>query len=209
MGCRDEGFGPSRAAPWRAGANESTTLTVSHDVQLEGTPLKAGTYALFLELAKIGPWTWILSSNPGWGAFQYDSNDVVLRVPATPQDAPFTEFLTYGFDDRLPSSATAYLQWENKRLPLRIDVPNVNALYVTQMGKDLRAWAGFNYQNWQTAAQFAAANKVESGRGAGLGGQGDLGAVPECRAGAHGLLDAANEGGRADRDGTRYGRRHR
>lgn len=62
-GLYDEGFGPSRAAPWRAGANESTTLTVSHDVQLEGTPLKAGTYALFLELAKTGPWTWILSSN--------------------------------------------------------------------------------------------------------------------------------------------------
>ena len=60
-GLYDEGFGPSRAAPWRAGANESTTLTVSHDVQLEGTPLKAGTYALFLELAKTGPWTWILS----------------------------------------------------------------------------------------------------------------------------------------------------
>ena len=30
-----------------------------------------------------------------------------------------------------------------------------------QMGKDLRAWAGFNYQNWQAAAQFAAANKVD------------------------------------------------
>lgn len=159
-GLYDEGFGPSRAAPWRAGANESTTLTVSHDVRLEGKALKAGTYALFLELAKTGPWTWILSSNPGWGAFQYDSNDVVLRIAATPQDAPFTEFLTYGFDNRLPSSATAYLQWENKRIPLHIDVPNVNELYATQMGKDLRAWAGFNYQNWQAAAQFAAANKV-------------------------------------------------
>ena len=39
-------------------------------------------------------------------------------------------------------------------------MPNVNELYAVQMGKDLRAWAGFNYQNWQAAAQFAAANKV-------------------------------------------------
>ena len=39
-------------------------------------------------------------------------------------------------------------------------MPNVNELYARQMGKDLRAWAGFNYQNWQAAAQFAAANKV-------------------------------------------------
>ncbi len=159
-GLYDEGFGPSRAAPWRAGANESTILTVSHDVMIEGKPLKAGSYALFLELAKSGPWTWILSNNPGWGAFQYDPKDVVLRASTTPQEATFTEFLTYGFDNRLPNSATAYLQWENKRVPLKIDVPNVNELYAQQMGKELRGWAGFSYQNWQAAAQFAADNKV-------------------------------------------------
>lgn len=159
-GLYDEGFGPSTAAPWRAGANESTTLTVTHDVQVEGKPLRSGTYALFLELAKSGPWTWIISSNPGWGAFQYDSSEVVLRLPVTPEDAPFTEFLTYGFDNRLPNSATAYLQWESKRIPLRIDVPNVNELYSVEMGKELRGWAGFDYRNWQMAAQFAADNRV-------------------------------------------------
>jgi tetratricopeptide (TPR) repeat protein len=159
-GLYDEGFGPSRAAPWRAGANETTTLTVSHDVQIDGKTLRAGTYALFLELASSGPWTWIVSTNPGWGAFQFDSSEVALRVSVTPADAPFTEFLTYAFDNRLPNSATAYLQWENKRIPLRIDVPNVNELYAIQMGKELRSWPGFNYQNWQAAAQFAAATKV-------------------------------------------------
>ena len=99
-GLYDEGFGPSRAAPWRAGANESTTLTVSHDVQLGGTPLKAGTYALFLELAKTGPWTWILSSNPGWGAFQYDPEDVVLRVATTSPGATISGGSASGFTAR-------------------------------------------------------------------------------------------------------------
>jgi tetratricopeptide (TPR) repeat protein len=160
FGLYDEGFGPSRAAPWRAGANESTLLTLSHDVMIGGKAVRAGSYALFLELAKDGPWTWILSSNPGWGAFQYDPKDVVLRVQAPPQDAPFTEFLTYSFDNRLPNSATATLQWENKRVSLRIDVPNINELYAEEMGRELRAWAGFNYLNWQAAAQFAANNKV-------------------------------------------------
>ena len=28
----DQGFGPSKAAPWRAGANENTTIKFSHDV---------------------------------------------------------------------------------------------------------------------------------------------------------------------------------
>src|SRR5690348_17632192 len=46
----DEGFGPSHATPWRAGANESTTISVSHDVKVEGKELKAGTYALFLDV---------------------------------------------------------------------------------------------------------------------------------------------------------------
>src|SRR5689334_20152242 len=45
-GLIDEGFGPSNAAPWRAGANESTTITVSDDVAIGGQPLKAGTYSL-------------------------------------------------------------------------------------------------------------------------------------------------------------------
>ena len=160
-GLYDEGFGPSHAAPWRAGANESTIITLSHDVKVEGKDLRAGTYALFLELANNAPWTWIFSNNPGWGAFQYEPGDEVLRVSVTPQDAAFTEFLTYGFDNRLPNAATAYLQWENKRVPLRIDVPNVNELYAQQMGRELQAWPGFDYRRWQQAAQFAANNKVD------------------------------------------------
>ena len=157
----DEGFGPSHATPWRAGANESTTISFSHDVKLEGKDVSAGTYALFLAVAPTGPWTLILSRNIGWGSFQYDQANDALRVPVTPQDAPFTEFLTYAFTDRLPYSAVAFLQWENKRIPFRIDVPNVNDLYIAQIRKDLQAWPGFNYQNWQTAAQFAVANNVD------------------------------------------------
>ncbi|HEU5217554.1 MAG TPA: DUF2911 domain-containing protein, partial [Gemmatimonadales bacterium] len=162
FGFFDDGFGPSRATPWRAGANETTTITVSHDVKVEGKDLKAGTYGLFLELQPSAPWTWIFSrDSAGWGSFQYDSSRDVLRVPVTPTEAPFTEFLTYGFDNREPNAAVAYLQWENKRVPLKIDVPNVNELYVAQMHSDLLSWPGFNYQNWQAAAQFAANNGVD------------------------------------------------
>jgi len=156
----DEGFGPTKGAPWRAGANESTSITFSNDVKVEGKELKAGTYALFLDVEKAGPWNWVFSHQIGWGSFQYDPKDDALRVAVTPQDAPFTEFLTYGFDARYPNSAVAYLQWENKRIPLKIEVPNVNELYVSKMRQDLLSWAGFNYQDWQTAAQFCADNKI-------------------------------------------------
>jgi tetratricopeptide (TPR) repeat protein len=156
----DEGFGPTKGAPWRAGANESTAITFSNDVKVEGKDLKAGTYALFLDVEKDGPWNWVLSSHLGWGSFQYDPHEDVLRLAVTPQDAPFTEFLTYGFDERHPDSAVAYLQWEKKRIPLKIEVPDVNALYVAKMRQELQSWQGFNYQDWQTAAQFCADNKL-------------------------------------------------
>ena len=159
-GLFDEGFGPSHAAPWRAGANESTTITFSHDVNVEGKSLKAGSYALFLELDKAGPWTWIFSDQPGWGSYQYDPKHEIARVAVSPQEAPYTEFLTYGFDERRADSAVAFLQWEKKRVPLKIGVPNVDELYVAAMRKELLGWPGFNYQNWQTAAQFCADHKI-------------------------------------------------
>ena len=163
-GLFDDGFGPVTATPWRAGANETTTISFSHNVNIDGKEIKAGTYALFLELQKDGPWTWIFNTQAdGWGSFQYDSSKDVLRVAVTPQSAPFTEFLTYDFDDRLPNSAVAYLHWEQKRIAFKIDVPDVNALYVAQMRKDLEAWPGFNYQNWAAAALFAANNKIDLG----------------------------------------------
>lgn len=157
----DEGFGPSHATPWRVGANESTTISLSHNVKIEGKDLKAGTYALFLDVEKTGPWTWIFSNSAkGWGSYQYDPKNDVLRVPVNPVDAPYTEFLTFGFDERRPDSTVAYLQWEKKLIPFKIDVPNITQLYVDQIREDLLTWPGFNYQNWQNAAQFCADNKV-------------------------------------------------
>ncbi|MEP7340155.1 MAG: hypothetical protein ABI977_20650 [Acidobacteriota bacterium] len=37
---------------------------------------------------------------------------------------------------------------------------HINELYVAQMRMELQGWPGFNYQNWQTAAQFCADNKI-------------------------------------------------
>jgi tetratricopeptide (TPR) repeat protein len=159
-GLFDDGFGPATAAPWRAGANETTTVSFSHDVKIGGRDVRAGTYALFLELQPSGPWTWILSTQIGWGAYQYDPKYDVVRVTATPEAAPYTEFLTYGFDDRRLDSAVAFLQWEKRRVALKIDVPDSRQLYVDQIRKDLLGWPGFNYQNWQNAAQFCADNKI-------------------------------------------------
>ena len=157
----DDGYGPSRATPWRTGANETTTITFSHDVKIDGKDLAAGTYGLFLELEKSGPWTWIFSHDSrGWGSFQYDPKNDALRVTAEPQEAPYTEFMTFGFDERRPDSALAYLQWEKKRIAFHINVPNINDLYLAEIRNQLQSWPGFKYQNWQAAAQFCLMRKM-------------------------------------------------
>lgn len=161
FGFIDQGFGPSKAAPWRAGANENTIFTVSHDVKIEGKDLKAGTYGLFLVVAKEGPYTWIFSKNhSSWGSYFYDPKEDALRVDVMPLDAPHKEWLTFGFEDKLPSSTNAYLRWEKKRIPFKIEVPNINEVYVSKMREELRSATGFKQENWITAAQFCAQNKI-------------------------------------------------
>ena len=95
----DEGFGPTHAAPWRAGANENTTISFSHDVKIDGKDLRAGTYALFLDLEPSGPWNWIFSTQAtGWGklSVQHPANDA-LRVATTPGNSPVHRVLDVRF----------------------------------------------------------------------------------------------------------------
>jgi hypothetical protein len=157
----NQGFGTSKAAPWRAGANENTTITFSHDVKIGGKDVKAGTYGLFLDVEKDGPWNWILSkSSTSWGSFFYDEKDDVLRTASTPTDAPYTEWLTYGFEDRETNKTTVYLQWENKKVAFKVEVPNINDYYITTIRQELKSSPGFSSDNWVNAAQFCVQNKI-------------------------------------------------
>ena len=163
----DQGYGTSKAAPWRAGANENTTISFSHDVKIGGKDVKAGKYGLFLDVEKDGPWTWILSKDANsWGSYFFNPDLDVVRVQASPQDCEYTEWLTFTFTDRQPNTATASLQWETKRIGLKIDVPNINQLYVETMKEELRGTtAGFQHESYLTAAGFCAQNKVDLEQG--------------------------------------------
>jgi tetratricopeptide (TPR) repeat protein len=155
-GLTNLGFGTTPAGPWRAGANENTVFTVSHDVMVQGEKLAAGRYGLHMIAAEDGNWTVIFSHNStSWGSFFYDPEEDALRVPTRAEKAPFREWLTYDFVDRQPSEATLALHWEELRVPFTISVPNRTELYLTGIRNDLRDSPGFTWQNWNTAAQFA------------------------------------------------------
>jgi hypothetical protein len=71
---------------WRAGADEATEITFSKDCIIEGRPLKAGTYTLFVRPG-ANEWQIILNSKLGqWGSFGYekvkDQNVLVFPIAA-------------------------------------------------------------------------------------------------------------------------------
>jgi tetratricopeptide (TPR) repeat protein len=154
-GLAPNNFGTATQMPWRAGANENTTVAITHDVLVQGKPLAAGTYGLHIVPQESGPWTVIFSrDSTSWGSFFYDPAHDALRVEATPEKASFREWLSYDFDDRERASATLALHWEELRLPVRIEVPDLTALYIDALGKELRSSPGFSWQSWNAAATF-------------------------------------------------------
>lgn len=160
-GLTNLGFGTSTAAPWRAGANENTTITFSHNVKVGEKDLKAGTYGLHLIVEQDKPWTYIFSNNSSsWGSFFYDAKEDAARVQSNATDNTYTEYLSFGFEDRKPESAVAYLTWENKKIPFTIEVPNANDIYLATIRDELRGSSGFTFQNYVGAANFCVTNKV-------------------------------------------------
>ena len=152
-GIHDLGFN-NRKGPWRAGANENTVLSVSHPVKIEGKLLPAGRYGVHM-IAGPGDWTLILSKNASaWGSFTYDEAEDALRVTVKPEKAPYREWLTYDFTERKTDRATVALAWEELRVPFTIVVDDMPSLYIDNLRSELRGGAGFNWQNWSTAAQY-------------------------------------------------------
>lgn len=148
-------------SPWRAGANENTTISFSHDVQVEGKPLKAGIYGFHL-IPGQEDWIVIFSSNSSaWGSFSYLPSQDVLRVTVKAKVCDeFNEFLTYDFIDRLQNSCTARLKWEKLQIPFKISVPNGDDLYVQRLRDEMTSNKGFAWQNAVAAANFCAQRKL-------------------------------------------------
>jgi hypothetical protein len=106
--------------PWakvyRAGANEATTFTTDKDIQVEGQPLPAGTYAFFVVPQENGSWTVIFNKTAKqWGAFKYDQSKDQLRVTVSTKVIPLQERLIYVITDSGFS-----MNWETTSVPVSI-----------------------------------------------------------------------------------------
>ena len=106
-GFADQGHGTSYSAPWRAGANENTTMSFSHPVTIEGkTCCLPGTYGFFIALGETESTLIFSKINNSWGSFYYDSTQDALRVKVKNEELDESvEWLKYEFTDETPSSA--------------------------------------------------------------------------------------------------------
>ena len=158
-GFNNLGFGLSSAdnpSPWRAGADQNTTFTFSHDVKIEGQDLTAGKYGFFVAPAEEGAWTVIFSNdNNHWGSFFYKEENDALRVEVDAEDASHHEWLTYEFIDRQSTSTTVALMWADKKLPIKIELADPVGAHMAQIESELNNQPGFSFQNLMTAARYA------------------------------------------------------
>ncbi len=145
---------------WRAGANENTVLTFSKAVKLGGTVLDAGSYGLHMIPTKAD-WTIILSTNAtSWGSYFYKQEEDAVRFTVTPRQGEFTEWLQYEFSDLTDTSGVLSLRWEKLRIPIVISVDTRAQILAHARDEYLRGLAGFSWQGFNQAAQYALQSKT-------------------------------------------------
>ena len=115
-----ERYADGKPFPWRAGANENTTIELNNDVKIEGSALPAGKYSIHM-IPSEAEWIIIFNKKSNqWGSFSYDESADALRVTVTPVEAPFEEFLTYRFGSITDNSVVGFLHWEKLKIPFQI-----------------------------------------------------------------------------------------
>jgi hypothetical protein len=154
VGFTDQGFGNTKEAPWRAGANESTTIEFSTDVTIEDQPLAAGRYGFFIAYGSDECTLIFSRDNSSWGSFYYDPSKDALRVKVKPAvNDQSTEWLKYEFSNETDNSAVINLKWEKLVIPFTVRVDIIKT-QLASFRNELQTERGFFWQPWQTAAQW-------------------------------------------------------
>ncbi len=104
---------------WRTGANEAPELVLYKDFNLNGTIIKAGSYAL-LTIPGEKEWTIILNSDLNtWGSYYYNEENDIARITVSNTYANDSlEAFSIAFEGE-DGNVTLYIGWDT----LRVSVP--------------------------------------------------------------------------------------
>src|SRR2546423_9070476 len=109
---------------WHPGADSATRIVFSRDVIVEGKPLRAGEYSLWLIPRERAPWTLIFSRAAHVFHKPYPgARFEVLRVDVAPVQASPMESLAIYFPSVLRDEATMQVHWGTTALPIHITAP--------------------------------------------------------------------------------------
>jgi tetratricopeptide (TPR) repeat protein len=164
-GWTKQGFGNNLESPWRAGANENTTITFSSPAKVEGKDVPAGTYGLFFVINQDNSGEVILSKDSrSWGSFWYVAANDQARAPIKIRDIAHTETLTYDFINADKNSSEMVLNWEKKQFPVKITFA-VDDLVMANAAEQLKGTVGFTWQGYASAANYALQNNTNTEQG--------------------------------------------
>lgn len=137
--------------PWRTGANEATTFTVTDEIQVEGKKLPAGTYSFFTIPGK-DEWTVVFSKQKElWGAYEYKPEEDALRVTVKPEPSGHEEWMQLAFENLTPNSAELHLRWEKLDVPVRLQADVTNRV----LADARREIAAAKSDDWRTPYRAA------------------------------------------------------
>lgn len=161
FGFQDLHYGTSKAAPWRAGSDENTTIEVSTEVQIEGKTLPAGKYGFFIAMGEQKATLVFSKDNNAWGSFYYKPEHDALRVEVpVVKTTESIERLKYEFTDQTDNSAVISLQWEKIKIPFKLSTDLVN-LQVQAFRSEFDNGNFYGYwQKMQNAANYCLVNNV-------------------------------------------------
>lgn len=147
---------------WRAGANENTIFSITHNATIDGQTLPAGTYGLHL-LPEEDQWTFIFSRNhTSWGSYFYDDSEDVLRISVPVESAPeFREWMSYEFHNRDRGEASVKLVWGDKRAGFSIKL-DIDEIALENIRLQLRSDAYWEWFSWCQAAAYCAEYEINT-----------------------------------------------
>lgn len=104
---------------WTPSADSAALFTSSVDLEVNGSSLRAGSYAIWM-IPEQETWTVIFSSKPAFHLTLPARSDEVLRVTAKSQQGDHMETLGFYFPMADADSATLNMHWGRTVVPISI-----------------------------------------------------------------------------------------
>lgn len=141
-------------SPWRAGANENTTIRFEHDLKVEGQSIKAGTYGLFMAMGADNVTVIFSRKFDAWGSFYYEEKYDALRVNVKPVALDKSvEWLKYEFIEQKEKYCVIAMQWEKISVPFKVEV-DVDQVVLAGIRESLTGRQGFMPAMLLQASQY-------------------------------------------------------